>query len=339
MCHFQKEFTRPTFYAKFDYPISSISLLIYHWACQSDMRTVMSEVPLPLYQILSVWQALREVCSADMKESFVKFGGEKEIIEVAVVQYENILIIGAMERKTKAVYMGAVPKQFKDKINPFTHLLPSWILPKSIIVVKSYYSMGGMYTVVSADRNIIDADNHGYHILNVTQYLEKTVKHMLGHIKGTLYSDMVQVHLNELMWRERLGKTPQTAFANIIKEISALDQKDPSSVFLDSESLPWALRTGVVCIAPAYVHVNKLSNAAIKRYTGLSIRDFLSSARKNSIIPSVKDKSVLEEHSVNEASLPEVQVVLEKLDPEYVKKFVTVSSDDSEVEEEVTSTV
>ncbi|XP_035224246.1 uncharacterized protein LOC118196870 isoform X2 [Stegodyphus dumicola] len=347
MCHFQKEFTRPTFYAKFDYPISSISLLIYHWACQSDMRTVMSEVPLPLYQILSVWQSLREVCSANMKERFVKFGGEKEIIEVAVVQYENILIIGAMQRKTKAVYMGAVPKQFKDKINPFINLLPSWVLPKSIIVVKSYYSMGGMYTVVSADRNIIDADNHGYHILNVTQYLEKTVKYMLGHIKGTLYSDMIQVHLNELMWRERFGKTPQTAFANIIKEISALDQKDPSSVFLDSESLPWALRTGVVCIAPAYVHVNKLSNDAIKRYTGLSIREFLSSAKKNSVIPSVKDKSIkknLQEDNMNlaplpevlkpslpeiESSLPEVQVVLEKLDPEYVKKIVTISSGNS----------
>ncbi|CAL1288861.1 unnamed protein product [Larinioides sclopetarius] len=233
-CKFENVFRRPSFFARFlQYPMSHVAGMIFHWIVQSDESLINTDVPVDACKILDAWRSFQGLCSSALKRKKEKIGGEEHIVEVAVVKFGKLYILGALDRKTKRSLLQAFPSEV-GKVDILYYTLHSWILPESVIVVDStknfqMHRRYDGYNIILANTIVVDRQHPSCHILNIKYYILKHLSNMFSHIKPDyMRLDLMQSYLEELMWRERYGKEPQLAFAYIMNEIFYNDLLDKS---------------------------------------------------------------------------------------------------------------
>ncbi|GBN00961.1 hypothetical protein AVEN_3378-2 [Araneus ventricosus] len=233
-CKFENVFRRPSFFARFpQYPMSHVAGMIFHWIVQSDESLINTDVPMDACKILDAWRSFQGLCSSALKRKKEKIGGEEHIVEVAVVKFGKLYILGALDRKTKRSLLQAFPAEV-GKIDTLYYTLHSWILPESIIVIDAtknfqMHRRYDGYNIMLANTFIVDRHHPSCHVLNIKYYLLKHLSNMFCHIKPDFMRlEVLQSYLEELMWRERYGKEPQLAFAYIMNEIFYNDLRDKS---------------------------------------------------------------------------------------------------------------
>ncbi|KAG8200105.1 hypothetical protein JTE90_001958 [Oedothorax gibbosus] len=222
-CKFENMFKRPLFFARFnEQPMAQIAAMIFHWTVQSDYNIVVSDVPLEPVKISHAWRAFQVLCSSALKRENFKVGGEGQVVEVALVQFGKLYILGARHRITKRTLLKCFPTERIDQVYLVYQTLRNWIIPGSHVAVNStaLFRLDKSVVAFKADTTITDKSSTQMHVLNITSYLMKHVFDMFGHLRAsTVKAHLMQVYLDELMWRERFGKLPNLAFAKIMYEI------------------------------------------------------------------------------------------------------------------------
>lgn len=229
-------FRRPQFFARFnDLPMAQVAAMIFHWTVQSDYNIVISDVPLESVKVSHAWRAFQVLCSSALKRDQIKVGGEGQIVEVAMVQYGRLYILGARQRSTKRTLLKCFPIEMKEQADLVTSWLRATILHNSYVVVDStpLFRLPKWYKVFPADTSVTDRASIRMHVLNITSYLLKHVFEMFGHLRADLIRpELMQMYLDELMWRERYGKLPNLAFAKIMYEIFYHENHSSKFIFV-----------------------------------------------------------------------------------------------------------
>ncbi|GFS75227.1 krueppel-like factor 2, partial [Nephila pilipes] len=222
-CKFENVFKRPSFFARFaHYPMSYVAGMIFHWIAQSDISYINSDVPMGPNKISDAWRSFQVLCSAALKRNKEKIGGSGRPIEVAMVRYGKLYVLGAMDRRTSRTFLQAFPAEM-GQANTIYYTLHSWIAPGSSIIINAteLFKMQRVYKEYRY-HNVpcLSEKNNGYHVRNITNYLIKHISNMFGHLKADfMRQEIMQGYLEELMWREKFGKKPQQAFSWIMNEI------------------------------------------------------------------------------------------------------------------------
>lgn len=222
-CKFENEFQRPPFFASIGFPLNVTLAIIFHWAVQSDYNVVIQAIPMNEFNIIGVHRQLQKLCT-DCQPNF-KIGGKDQLVEVAFVRFANCFILGAMERSSKWSRFRTFSSDVKLHIDIIRKTLISWLWEDSTVVVNSNkylgrYSMEEKIHLVFADQSVTDVNSALYHTLTITSYLQGHIKKMFQSIKvQKMSADLLQIYLDELMWRERYGRTHVDAFNNIMNGI------------------------------------------------------------------------------------------------------------------------
>ncbi|GIY57397.1 hypothetical protein CDAR_608261 [Caerostris darwini] len=224
-CGFENIFQRPKFFANFPvHSLSYIAGLIFHWCVQSDLKLIYTDVPLDCEKVYHVWESFQGLCSDALKRKKERIGGKGHIVEVCVVRYGKLLILGAMDRETKQTLIQSFPMEMEKTLNIY-YTLCSWIFPKTRIVLDIARAIEWQekqlnHEIVLPDTSVTDKSSPLPHVLNIKNYLMKHLSNMFGRFRDEeVKQEVMQSYLEELMWREQYGKEPQEAFVSIINEI------------------------------------------------------------------------------------------------------------------------
>lgn len=231
---FDNRYKRPKFFAYFGFKMDVILATIFHWAVQSDYYTTWKSIPLNHFNIISIHRRLQRVCAEVSGREIFKIGGKRSLVEVAFVRFSNCFILGAMERETSLSRFRTFSIETKLHIDEIRKTLISWLRPLSTVVVNSNkylgrYCMEEKINLVFADKTVTDVKSKKYHTLTVTNYLQSHIKSMFQNTKSQyLSADLLQVYMDELVWRERYRTSP---FRCIMRDIFSLECGGMSCLF------------------------------------------------------------------------------------------------------------
>nr|XP_015927575.2 uncharacterized protein LOC107454790 isoform X2 [Parasteatoda tepidariorum] len=302
-CKFENIFKRPHFYARFPMlPIAHMNAMVYHWTVHSEISRITSDAPMEISKLQHVWRSFQVLCSTSLRRKKVRLGGEGEMVEVAMVQFGKLYILGAMERRTKYTLLRTFYVDLGGQIPVFLKILTQWILPLSFVIINAtkYVQMPPEYNIMVANTSITDPNDIGFHVLNITTYLLQHVSSMFGHLKAEdVRAEVMQIYLDELMWRERYGRMPSETFYNILGDIFDLETKDkPVDLNINNHS---SLQKENVCM-----------------FDKLAVR-----SEKNG--PSHESKTCVNDKTteiqIDLTKLPECRVVLKRLSEEVLKYY------------------
>ncbi|GFY51684.1 uncharacterized protein TNIN_91961 [Trichonephila inaurata madagascariensis] len=267
-CKFENVFKRPSFFARFgQYPMSYVAEMILFWITQSDVSRMRTNIPLDLSRISDAWRSFQVLCSAALKRSRDKIGGSSRPIEVAMVRYGKLYILGAMDRRTNRTFVQAFPAEM-GQANTIYYTLQSWISPGSTIIINATKNFK-MHLICKEYKFILfnesaDKNTTNINLKNVTSYLVKHVSKMFGHVKAHMMrQEVMQGYLEELMWREKFGKDPQQAFSWIMNEIFFSERRMKSPGFREETVDPLY---APIQIKELRVALTQIPNSVLKHY-------------------------------------------------------------------------
>ncbi|KAI5743522.1 hypothetical protein M8J77_019130 [Diaphorina citri] len=220
------------------HPPITILKLIYHWLFQSQIVQVLNWVRVDLEYLEYFYGLMRAVCISASQEKFARMGGKNERIEVAVLsvglnETSKVDVLGVMEVDSSNIKLKAFePLDNKVKQKYGIHILRSlldWVHLDSTIFIDSSISKQaliglGFTNVIEGpsyqDQNLSLSGAHHNH--NVMHYLRTTVLSLLQSKLVSLQTSVIQQFLDELVWREVYGRTPQDLFSNFIQHLAEM---------------------------------------------------------------------------------------------------------------------
>lgn len=227
--------------------------LVYHWSCQTNVQNVVQWVKVSNLFIKQFFASLRAVCTVALYNHFGLLGGPGKKIEVGVIslgtssadgaqRQVKVEVLGIYDPATKQIRLRAVePLPYSDKVYRKRFLkilepLVDWVHEDTVILTdltvdKMTLHNYGFRNVVQA--NPADVGNNPRAIANsnvtIMDYLRRVVPRMFQNTLSLLNRSMIQQFLDELVWREIFGTTPNTCYDNMFKHISdqtRINQRD-----------------------------------------------------------------------------------------------------------------
>ena len=186
---------------------------------------------------VQVYQWMRDVCSTKLLQHPIKLGGPGVIVQIDESLYRHkpkshrgramqneVWILGLVDTSHPPAlgYMQVVHQRDAATLLP---IVQAHTLPGTIIHSDDWAA----YRRVASLPNVAQHDtvNHpvefvnsttGTHTQNIESYWNKT-KIKFKRMKEC-HASMLPSHLDEFMWRERVGETANEAFNNIIRDIA-----------------------------------------------------------------------------------------------------------------------
>ncbi|KAI5704738.1 hypothetical protein M8J76_002316 [Diaphorina citri] len=182
------------------HPPITILKLIYHWLFQSQIVQVLNWVA-----VLSV--GLNETSKVD-------------VLGVMEVDSSNIKLkaFEPLDNKVKQKYGIHILRSLLDWVH-----LDSTIFIDSSISKQALIGLGFTNVIEGPsyqDQNLSLSGAHHNH--NVMHYLRTTVLSLLQSKLVSLQTSVIQQFLDELVWREVYGRTPQDLFSNFIQHLAEM---------------------------------------------------------------------------------------------------------------------
>lgn len=235
----------PRLFSLCNVPLSRLLFAIYYWAIHVDIEDVMKsgQMALDVKTIYEIWKKIQLVCMDINKVEMEQKGNKlRNQVEVATVRFGAFLIVAAMESATKrkriTAYSESISSASKmsDEDYVYRRFLSSWIEPKTLIITSeprfvSYQRHG--YPVKYIPKNeFVTSKNYelGRYLISNLQKLFKDVQ--------TNLIDEATLHLilAELQWREKYGRDPSSAFANIVSHLATWEAGLSSGQFQNVEA-------------------------------------------------------------------------------------------------------
>ncbi|XP_013782169.2 uncharacterized protein LOC106466429 [Limulus polyphemus] len=232
-CGRKSQITRPNVFGRFGIPLCKLLKLTYHWAVQSDVKGILSEVGIDVYMARSVWRTLQEVCARALVLKSKKLGGPGTMVEVSFAYMGRFSILGAYDRGSGRVRMKAISSSMGWSTSVCVKSLEPWLLPNSVIVssevkMKEITRSGHKFLLAPG---VTSPPEGELGVSKIKNYLQVQLSDMFGQfIVAQLKLDTVQGYLDEIQWRERFGTTPSNAFWNIIDDIGEQSGRKTSSI-------------------------------------------------------------------------------------------------------------
>ena len=214
---------------KFDIPVSKLLFLIYYWSIQVDVDDLIKtgQIEMGTDKIFNVWSRLQKVCSLALMSKDSRLGGANKEVEIASIQIGRFHLLGAMELGSHRTKLSVVPlSEIVQQNGKNAVMLPfvKWIEKGTLIKTCENKFIGLRdygYRVVCQSKNDFLATNKNLSLNTISGYL---IHHLQRFFKdfelSTLTHDILSNILDELLWRERFGTNPFSAFYNIIRHIS-----------------------------------------------------------------------------------------------------------------------
>uniref|UniRef100_A0A8D8M498 Uncharacterized protein n=2 Tax=Cacopsylla melanoneura TaxID=428564 RepID=A0A8D8M498_9HEMI len=223
------------------YPPITILKLIYHWLFQSQIVQVLNWVRVDAEYLEYFYGLMRAVCISASHEKFSRMGGKNERIEVAVISLGNkdaarIDVLGVVEvdshivklKAFESIDKGQPNSNKKHGIQMLRNLL-DWVHLDSTICIDSSISkqaLIGLGFVNVKEGPSYQEQNLSlsgvYHNHNTVHYLRTNVVPMLQNKTQGMTTSLIQQFLDELVWREMYGRTPQELFTNFIRHLAEM---------------------------------------------------------------------------------------------------------------------
>ncbi|KAH8024230.1 hypothetical protein HPB51_022333 [Rhipicephalus microplus] len=198
-CNRKSLLQQPAFFARFGLPLWKLICLVYHWARQSDLATVLSDALVDSYVVRNVWRGLQEVCARAVARRRAMLGGQGIHVEVATAQLGRYLVLGALDRSTLETRLKSIEL---------------WLRPGSVIITEDakFNSLAELGILVRCGAR------PGPDLVHT--YLMRSLTDVFGHFMvNQLKLETVQGFLDELQWRERFASHAREAFWRIFADV------------------------------------------------------------------------------------------------------------------------
>lgn len=221
--------------------------LIYHWSCQTNVQNVVQWVKIDNFFIKQFYTQLRGICTVALYNHFGLLGGRGKSIEVGVIslgtstadgaqRQVKVEVLGIYDPSTKMIRLRAVePLPYTDKVYRKRFLkilepLVDWVHEDSTILTditvdKTTLLNYGFRNV----QQVNPAERTSGSNTTIMDYLRRVVPRMFQNTLSLLNRSMIQQFLDELVWRELYGNTPNDCFKNMLNHIAEqtkINQKD-----------------------------------------------------------------------------------------------------------------
>ncbi|XP_077483082.1 zinc finger domain-containing protein relative of woc isoform X3 [Amblyomma americanum] len=213
-CQRKSLLLQPSFFARFGLPLWKLICLVYHWARQSELDTVLSEAGSDSFMVRNVWRGLQEVCARAVATRRAKLGGPGIHVEVATAQMGRYLVLGALDRSSLETRLKAVSVSLGWNSPVFLKSLELWLRPGTVVVTE--------------DAKFSRLNEQGFPVRIgvrpgpdlVHSYLLRRLTDVFGHFMvNQLKLETVQGFLDELQWRERFANHAREAFWRILADV------------------------------------------------------------------------------------------------------------------------
>lgn len=226
--------------------------LIYHWSCQTNVQNVVQWVKVNNLFIKQFYTHLRAVCTVALYNHFGLLGGPGKRIEVGVIslgtssadggqRQVKVEVLGIYDPETQQIRLRAVePLPYSEKVYRKRFLkilepLVDWVHEDTCILTDQTVDKVTLYNY--GFRNVIQTNltsgisPQAMRMSNVTimDYLRRVVPRMFQNTLSLLNRSMIQQFLDELVWREIFGNTPNTCYDHMLRHISdqtRINQRD-----------------------------------------------------------------------------------------------------------------
>nr|XP_037278975.1 uncharacterized protein LOC119172092 isoform X1 [Rhipicephalus microplus]XP_037278977.1 uncharacterized protein LOC119172092 isoform X1 [Rhipicephalus microplus]XP_037278978.1 uncharacterized protein LOC119172092 isoform X1 [Rhipicephalus microplus]XP_037278979.1 uncharacterized protein LOC119172092 isoform X1 [Rhipicephalus microplus] len=213
-CNRKSLLQQPAFFARFGLPLWKLICLVYHWARQSDLATVLSDALVDSYVVRNVWRGLQEVCARAVARRRAMLGGQGIHVEVATAQLGRYLVLGALDRSTLETRLKAVSVAVGWNSPVFLKSIELWLRPGSVIITEDakFNSLAELGILVRCGAR------PGPDLVHT--YLMRSLTDVFGHFMvNQLKLETVQGFLDELQWRERFASHAREAFWRIFADV------------------------------------------------------------------------------------------------------------------------
>lgn len=236
------------------HPPSVLLKLIYHWTVQTNVHNVVQWVKVDNFYIKKFYTNMRAICSAAISEKYGKMGGLRKRVEVGVISLGTVSqssksrlvkveVLGVMDPEKKFIRLRAVDplqdgeRNYKRRFVKLLEPLLDWVHKDSIIITDFTIDKGTLYNMgfnsvhqVSVIENTPQVNK--YSNQEVMDYLRTVVPKIFQSTLSVLNRPIIQQFLDELVWRERWGYAPTTAFETITSHIAEQCRIDCADNFL-----------------------------------------------------------------------------------------------------------
>lgn len=212
---------------KFEIPVSKLLFLIYYWSIQVDVDDLIKtgQIEMGTDKIFNVWSRLQKVCSLALMSKDARLGSSNREVEIASVQVGRFQVLGAMESSSHRTKLTVVPvSEIIQQNGKNAVMLPfvKWIDKSSTIKTceSKFLSLRdyGFKVVCQTKNDFLTSNKNSLN--TISGYLFHHLQRFFKDFDlSTLTHEILANILDELLWRERYGTNPFTAFYNIIKHI------------------------------------------------------------------------------------------------------------------------
>ncbi len=184
--------------------------------------------------IYNIWQKLQKVCTLALQTKDSKLGSiyktvDVKTVDVASVQIGRFYVVGAMESGSHRCKLSVVSVTSLVQQNGKEVILQPIIkcVEKGTTIrtcEKKFFplrNMGYKVSLINKSEFLVNQNSGNSNLTNIGAYLCHHLQRLFKDLDvNTLTFDIINNVLEELLWRERYGTNPFSAFTNIVKHIA-----------------------------------------------------------------------------------------------------------------------
>ena len=202
---------------------------IYLWSQETSVKNSCDTLGLSRPTVIQMFQSMRNICSTKLEQEPIQLGGPGIIVQIDESLFRHKpkyhrgrpprseqWVFGMVDTSTSPAtgYMELVEKRDAATLLPIINRI---VRPGSIIHSDQWRAYNRIsdtfqHEKVNHSENFVDPDT-GVHTKNIESYWNKA-KTRFKRMKGVA-ADQLESYLDEIMWRDRYGRTYEQAFANI----------------------------------------------------------------------------------------------------------------------------
>lgn len=225
-----RSFLADSYFQNSNLSMSEILGLIYGWTYDCTNQQISEFFDISENTVTDWANLFREMCSWKLLQQPIVLGGPNQVVQidesvVARRKYnvgrllQTQWVFGAYDVNAKLGYIQLVPDRSAATLLP---IIANVIAPGSIVHSDSWAAynrvaqLGYQHGMVNHTLNFVSPA--GVHTQNVERYW-RTVKQKLKRFYG-VQRQMLPGYLDEVMWRERFGRSHEDAFDSFLTHLS-----------------------------------------------------------------------------------------------------------------------
>lgn len=235
LCHTMSTIRAGSFFEKSKISLDKWLLLLHHWATNAKVATTSSAVGVSKVTIMQVNKFFREICSTKLLQTPIVLGRPGCIVEIDESQFSHkvkahrghpprkeVWVFGIVDTTHEPAlgYMEIVQRRDAATLLPIiqAHVCGSAVVHSD--EWRAYYRIQSQLGLQhhTVNHSIEFKSPTGVHTNHIESYWNRAkmkIKSMRGCTENELPS-----YLDEFMYKERYGRTPDLAFWNVIAHIA-----------------------------------------------------------------------------------------------------------------------